>query len=165
MNPNHHPAAAKRRGPRRAARRWAKTLARLADAGRRHGADAAGWWQQYTLGGRTTGDVTATAARVLAGLDNLEPRVLDTLPAAPFSDALLEQVYTEHTSRFAPTWGRLSPSQRVAAVDAYRDAYDDAAHQQVETYCRQVLDTDPADQTHTPTPGGGGRIRPGGGSR
>ena len=86
--------------------------------------------------------MTATAARVLAGLDNLEPRVLDTLPAAPFSDALIEQVYTEHTSRLAPAWARLRPSQRVAAVDAYRDAYEIALHQKVEDYCRQVLDTD-----------------------
>ena len=144
MNPNHNPAPAEPRGSRRAARRWAKTLARLAEAGREHGVDAAGWWQQYALGGRTTGDVTATAARVLAGLDNLEPRVLDTLPAAPLGDALLEQIYTEHASRLAPAWGRLRPSQRVAAVDAYRDAYDTALHQQVATYCRQVLDTDPA---------------------
>jgi hypothetical protein len=159
MNPNRNPAAAKRRG-RRAARRWAKTLNRLAEAGRQDGADAAAWWQQYALGGRTTGDVTGTAARVLAGLDNLEPRVLDTLPAAPFSDALLEAVYTEHTSRLAPAWRRLRPSQRVAAVDAYRDAYEDALHQQVAAYCRQVLDTDPADQAHTPT--GSGRSQRGG---
>ena len=160
MNPNHNPAAAKRRGSRRAARRLAKTLARLAEAGRQHGVDAAGWWQQYALGGRTTGDVTATAARVLAGLDNLEPRVLDTLPAAPFSDVLLDGVYTEHTSRLAPTWNRLKPSQRVAAVDAYRDAYDTALHQQIAAYCRQVLDTDPADRAHTPT--GSGRSQRGG---
>jgi hypothetical protein len=141
MNPNHNPAPAKRRGSRRAARRWAKTLDQLAEAGRQHGVDAAGWWQQYALGGRTTGDVTATAARVLAGLDNLEPRVLDTLPVAPFSDTLHEQVYTEHASRLATAWTRLRPSQRVAAVDAYRDAYESALHQQVEDYCRQVLDT------------------------
>jgi hypothetical protein len=153
MNPNHNPAAAhKRPHRRRAARRWANTLNRLAAAGRQDGADAAAWWQQYALGGRTTGDVTATAARVLAGLDNLEPKVLDTLPAAPFSDALIEAIYTEHSSRFAPAWRRLRPSQRVAAVDAYRDAYDTAMHQQVATYCRQVLDTDPAGQAHTPTP-------------
>jgi hypothetical protein len=156
MNPNHNPAAAhQRRGSRRAARRWARSLARLAEAGRQDGADAAAWWQQYALGGRTTGDVTATAARVLAGLENLEPRVLDTLPAAPFSDALIEQVYTEHTSRLAPVWRRLRPPQRVAALDAYRDAYENALHQQVAAYCRQVLDTDPADQAHTPTHSGG----------
>jgi hypothetical protein len=125
MNPNHNPAAAhKRRGSRRAARRWAGTLNRLAGAGRQDGAEAAAWWQQYALGGRTTGEVTAAAARVLAGLDNLEPQVLDTLPAAPFSDALAEAVYTEHGGRFAPAWRRLRPSRRVAAVDAYRDAYE-----------------------------------------
>jgi hypothetical protein len=144
MNPNHNPTVAgKSRGSRRAARRWAKTLDRLSEAGRQHGA-AAAWWQQYALGGRTTGDVTATAARVLSGLDNLEPRVLDTLPAAPFSDALIEQVYTEHTSRLSTAWRRLRPSQRVATVDAYRDAYESALHQQVATYCRQELDTEPA---------------------
>jgi hypothetical protein len=162
MNPNHNPAAAhQRRGLRRAARRWAGTLGRLAAAGRQDGADAAAWWQQDALGGRTTGDVTATAARVLAGLDNLEPRVLDALPVPPFSDALIEAVYTEHTPRLAPSWARLRPSRRVAAVDAYRDAYEAALHQQVAAYCRQVLDTDPADQTHTPTTshqrGGGAR--------
>ena len=78
------------------------------------------------------------AARVLAGLDNLQPRVLDTLPAAPAGDALLEEVYTEHTSRLATAWGRLRPSQRVAAVDAYRDAYEQALHQHVATYCLRM---------------------------
>ena len=120
MNPNHNRARAHQRPGlrRRAARRWANTLARLAEAGREHGADAAAWWQQHVLGGRAAGEVTATAARVLAGLDNLQPRVLDTLPAAPAGDALLEQVYTEHTGRLASAWSRLRPSQRVAAVDA-----------------------------------------------
>jgi hypothetical protein len=164
MNPNHNPASAhKRRGSRPAARRWANTLDRLAEAGCEDGGDAAAWWQQYALGGRAAGDVTATAAQVLAGLDNLEPRVLDTLPAGPFSDAYLEQVYTGHTSRLAPAWSRLRPSQRVQAVEAYRDASEAALHQQVETYCRQVLDTDPAGEQ--PTTAGGGRVQPGGGPR
>jgi hypothetical protein len=164
MNPNHNPAAAhKRRGSRPAARRRAKTLDRLAATGCEHGADAAAWWQQYALGGRAAGDVTGTAAQVLAGLDNLEPRVLDALPVALFSDAYLEQIYTGHTSRLTPAWSKLRPSQRVQAVEAYRDAYEAALQRQVATYCRQVLDTDPAGEQH-PT-AASGRVQPGGGPR
>ena len=45
MNPNHNRARAHQRPGlrRRAARRWANTLARLAEAGREHGADDAAW--------------------------------------------------------------------------------------------------------------------------
>jgi hypothetical protein len=42
----------------------------------------------------------------------------------------------------------------VAAVDAYRDGYEDAAHQQVAAYCRQVLDIDPAGTGHGLDAGG-----------
>ena len=159
MNPNHHPTPSGRRRARRAVRRFTRALADLTAAGRAHGIDAAGWWQQDSIGGRVTGDVAATAAQVLAGLEDLDPQVLDTLPGMPLHDTLLERLYTEHTGRAAPTWARLTAPQRVRAVDAYRDAYDQALHQQVESYCRQVLDTTPAaDGGHRPA---GGHTPPG----
>ena len=154
MNPNlHHrhanapaeprwPRRLRRLLPRSRRRGWATVLANLQAAGNLHGSCAAAWWQQETIGGRATGAVKATAARVLAGLHNLDPAILDTLPTLAVDDQLHAHIYTEHAGRAAPRWQRLHPCERVQALDAYQDAYETALHQQVETYCRQLLDTD-----------------------
>jgi hypothetical protein len=60
--------------------RWGEILTLLPTAGDRDGTNAAGWWAQDSVGGRATGDVAATARRVLAGIDEGDPLVLDTLP-------------------------------------------------------------------------------------
>src|SRR6266542_7019281 len=64
---------------------WQHTLAVLRQAGQNAGADAADWWAQDTVGGRATGDSTATARAVLAGIDDGDPAVLDALPVCDLS--------------------------------------------------------------------------------
>jgi hypothetical protein len=55
-------------------------IGKAREVGREHGENAAAWWQQDALGGRATGDTASTARRVLQGLDDGDPVILDTLP-------------------------------------------------------------------------------------
>lgn len=55
------------------------------DIGREHGAAAAEWWEQDSIGGRAAGDTTAMARRVVRGIEDGDPAVLDCLPG-PRSD-------------------------------------------------------------------------------
>jgi hypothetical protein len=59
---------------------WTATLERLRTAGTEAGRSAAEWWAQDTIGGRATGDVRRAARRILAGIDDEDPAVLDGLP-------------------------------------------------------------------------------------
>jgi hypothetical protein len=56
----------------------AEHIAQAQKIGSEHGRNAAEWWQQDTLGGRVTGDVTPTARAILTGLEGGDPAVLDT---------------------------------------------------------------------------------------
>jgi hypothetical protein len=62
---------------------WTATLARLRADGVEAGRGIADWWAQDTLGGRATGDIRAAARRILAGIDDGDPAVLDALPTSP----------------------------------------------------------------------------------
>lgn len=53
--------------------------------GREHGRNAAEWWAQEAVGGRATGDVRGIARRIIAGLDDGDPEILDGLPWADLS--------------------------------------------------------------------------------
>lgn len=60
-------------------------ILKAGEIGLEHGQNAAAWWIQDTIGGRVTGDVSETAARILKGLDDGDPEVLDSIPAADLS--------------------------------------------------------------------------------
>lgn len=49
-------------------------------AGAAAGRQAADWWAQHTVGGQAHGDTASTARRILAGIDDGDPAVLDQLP-------------------------------------------------------------------------------------
>jgi len=59
---------------------WPAVLDALREAGAHAGA-AAEWWAQDTIGARVSGDTSRTARAVLAGIDDGDPTVCDTLPA------------------------------------------------------------------------------------
>ncbi|MDG4795026.1 hypothetical protein [Micromonospora sp. WMMD1082] len=116
-------------------------LTDLVATGSRDGANAADWWAQDTVGGRSTGDVTTKARTLLAGIDDGDPRVLDLLPRLPeptMEDA--GELYREATGAHAPRWEDLDPLRRQEAIAVYRDAYDTAAEQRAATHCRTAAE-------------------------
>ncbi|MCW6004305.1 hypothetical protein K1W54_06880 [Micromonospora sp. CPCC 205371] len=120
---------------------WNAVLTDLVAAGSRDGANAADWWAQDTVGGRSTGDATTTARTLLAGIDDGDPRVLDLLPRLPEPDT--EQagdLYREATDAHAPGWEDLDHLRRQEAIAVYRDAYDTAAEQRAAWHCRTAGD-------------------------
>jgi hypothetical protein len=116
-------------------------------AGAAAGRCTADWWCQHTVGGSATGDVRAAARRILAGIDDGDPAVLDTLPVCDRSDSTvdLDEVLDEHAT--APEQP-LTAAQRAAALDAYADAYDEAAEARVVELCHLATSPTGTDLTH-----------------
>jgi hypothetical protein len=128
---------------------WDTVLSALTKAGHTAGVNAAAWWAQETVGGRASGDVRATARRVLAGIDDGDPMVLDSLPALDLSGQHADtpndaDVYRQAAPGHAPDWGALDAAHRDEAIEAYRSAHDTAVMDAVAGHCRTALDTDNA---------------------
>ena len=137
---------------------WAATLARLRADGAEAGRGIAEWWAQDTVGGRAAGDVRATARRILAGIDDGDPAVLDTLPT--FTPPIrwhdgrdTAQVrYTEAAHEAAhgqaPHWRELTDTQRAETIDASREAFDTAVLERVTELCHLAASPTGADVSH-----------------
>jgi hypothetical protein len=129
---------------------WADLLDTLAAAGAQAGRTAADWWVQDTVGGRATGDTAAVARRVLAGLDDGDPAVLDSLPTPVPDDG---QWYDEAAPAGAPELADFTAAEREAAVDAYRDGFDTAVTDTVGAHCRAAASpTDDGRDLSPPAP-------------
>ncbi len=114
------------------------TLAAVAAAGTAAGHAAAEWWAQDTIGGRVSGDVTATARRVLAGINDGDPAILDTLPHPdPAGPDGGPRGYAAAGADL-PAWSALTTDQR----DAYHDAYITAMLNRVGHLCRTAINPD-----------------------
>jgi hypothetical protein len=137
---------------------WAATLARLRAAGTEASRDVAEWWVQDTIGGRATGDVRATARQILAGIDDGDPAVLDTLPTftppARWHDGrdTAQVRYTEaaHDAGHdqAPHWRELTDAQRAETIAASREAFDTAVADRVAELCHLAASPTGADLSH-----------------
>ncbi len=130
---------------------WQQVLDALRAAGEAAGRDAAAWWAQHVLGGRARGDVTAVARKVLAGVDEVDPAVLDGLPTADrYLLADDADRYAEHTPAGSPAWEQLTARQCDQARWAWCDGYDDAAQAEAARQCRMILhpDGDDRDLSH-----------------
>lgn len=136
------PTAVEQAEDRDAAVRPAVTAAGGAD-----GRSAADWWCQHTVGGSASGDVRAAARRILAGIDDGDPAVGDTLPVCDRSDSTLDldEVLDEHGTAPAQP---LTDAQRSAAVDAYANAYDQAAEARVIELCHLAASATGTDLSH-----------------
>ena len=110
---------------------WPKLLDTLRAAGAEAGRAAADWWAQGTVGGRAAGDTAATARRVLAGVDDGDPAVLDTLPTLPAGDD--PSRYRDAVT--AADVADLTPAERAEAGEAYRDGFDTAVLDAVTAHC------------------------------
>ena len=115
---------------------WPAVLDALRQAGQDHGRTAADWWAQDAVGGRASGDTAATARTVLAGIDDGDPAILDTLPTCDLSGRWADSpteadLYTQAAPDDAPRWDDLDPDHRGEAIDAYRDGFDTATTDRV----------------------------------
>ncbi|WP_412538671.1 hypothetical protein R8Z50_22800 [Longispora sp. K20-0274] len=125
-------------------------LRSMAQVGHDAADNVAAEWAQDTIGGRASGDVRATAHRVLAGIDDGDPAVLDALPEIPIDTAdatrrneTLVEIY-EETIRFAHVyphaWDELGAAQRVRLLDALVAGFHCRFHDAVAAECRAVVD-------------------------
>ncbi len=124
--------------------RWQRVLDALYAAGAAAGAAAADWWAQDTVGGRASGDTAATARRVLAGIDDSDPLILDAPPgcAPPTQDpeiASVAELYADAVPADAPGWDTLDAQARAEALDAVGDGYYSAVQDRVAEHCRTAL--------------------------
>lgn len=117
---------------------WPDLLDTVRAAGTADGTAAAEWWLQDTIGGRASGDTAAAARRILDGIHDEDPAVLDTLPAADAdrSDSMTTQYYAVAGDGHAT---QLTREQGRHAVDAYRGGYTTAVTDTVAAACRRRL--------------------------
>lgn len=116
--------------------------AKAREVGREHAKNAAAWWQQGALGGRATGDSAAVARRVLQGLDDGDPAIIDMLPGPVEGYTATElpvdsgwpEPLLEHRSDHA-RWDAAQP----AIADAYTTAFIDEVWASVTQACRSEL--------------------------
>lgn len=115
--------------------------------GTEHGKNAAAWWEQDAIGGRSSGDVKITASTVLKGLEDGYPEILDALPHADLSgqwaDGMTPQILAEECD--VPNEA-LETDAGADFLDllccTYKAAFNLAAQDAVETACIAVLAQD-----------------------
>ncbi|HEX8626552.1 MAG TPA: DUF4314 domain-containing protein, partial [Catenuloplanes sp.] len=121
---------------------WQQLLTTVRERGAVAGRNAIEWWAQHTVGGRASGDVAATARRILAGIDDGDPAVLQTLPtvhSADDADRIANgDVYAEAADTTASSWPMLTGRQRDEVGDAYRDGFDTTVEDAAAARCRAV---------------------------
>ncbi len=143
-------------------------LAAARTAGQTAARHAAAWWAQDTVGGRSTGGVAATAQRVLTGIDDGDPAVLDALPTCdlPATPETEPDFYPEIAPVDAAAWCDLTDDGRLRLLDAYRDGFTTELPDRVAAECRSVLgDTRPRHAKHRTARTGVPEVRPGPGMR
>ncbi|MDG4760372.1 DUF4314 domain-containing protein [Micromonospora sp. WMMD710] len=137
---------------------WAATLQRMRAAGIEAGYTAADWWAQDTIGGRASGDTCLAARRVLGGIEDGDPAVLDALPrftvAGEAVDTAGWQLFADATGDVCG-WFGLRIQQRDEAIGVYRDAFDTAATDRVADLCHLATSPTGADVSHLHPSGSG----------
>ncbi|GGJ89919.1 hypothetical protein GCM10010123_19680 [Pilimelia anulata] len=98
--------------------------------------NTAAWWQQDAIGGRTAGDTSAAARRVLAGIDNGDPAVLDTLPTA--ADSGPGDAYATSSPAGAAPYRELCRLCRNRIEFAYEQAFTDRLADAIGEHCQQL---------------------------
>lgn len=115
---------------------------RASDLGRDHGESAAAWWEQDALGGRATEDTTATAERVLRGIEDGDPLVLDALPGwdsiASSDEIVATSGWPEPDADDRDAHDRWQAAQ-ASILDAYTTAFVDAFLASAAASCRSEL--------------------------
>ncbi|WP_328372737.1 DUF4314 domain-containing protein [Micromonospora zamorensis] len=130
---------------------WAAALQRMRAAGTEAGRTAAEWWAQDAIGARASGDTRLAARRVLAGIADGDPAVLDALPrftsAAEAVDTAGWELFADATGDVSG-WFGLRIQQRDEAMTVYRDAFDTAATDRVADLCHLAASPTSRDVSH-----------------
>lgn len=108
---------------------------KMKEAGAEHGRNAASWY----FDGNTSRD---TYARVLRGIEEGDPEVMDTLPSSPLSGE-----WADEPNPFTVLEATLGKDYSVTEADedellrAYEDAFTTAAQHEIERVCVLQLET------------------------
>ncbi|MEO3773964.1 DUF4314 domain-containing protein [Micromonospora sp. B9E7] len=130
---------------------WAAALQRMRAAGTEAGRTAAEWWAQDIIGARVGGDTRLAARRILAGVEDGDPAVLDALPhfssAGESVDIAGWELFADATGD-TTGWFGLRLQQRDEAMAVYRDAYDTAVTDRVAELCHLAASPTGRDVSH-----------------
>ncbi|QOC94371.1 DUF4314 domain-containing protein [Micromonospora craniellae] len=129
---------------------WAATLQRMRAAGTEAGQTAAERWAQHTIGARAGGDRRPAARRILAGIADGDPAVLDALPHFTIDDSVDTsgwELFADATGDVSGWFGLRIP-QRDEAMTVYRDAFDTAAADRAADLCRLAASPTGRDVSH-----------------
>lgn len=114
--------------------------------GEEEGRNAAAWWEQDAIGGRVTSGEEETATRVLQGLEDGDPEILDALPFPDLSGEWAERMTgPELVTQALESVGLVGgdPSHLLEwdneICDAYELAFSQAAQDAITEACRSVL--------------------------
>jgi hypothetical protein len=123
--------------------------AKAREIGVEDGETAAAWWQQDVLGGRATGDTSAVARQVLAGIEDGDPAILDALTTSiegyTAEDLQADCDWEEPDVDDRPAHGRWEAT-RPELWDAYQTACQESFHDAVAAACQREVG-----ETRTPT--------------
>lgn len=127
---------------------WDRAIEAMRHAGREDGLNAAEWWEQDNVGGRATTDTMWTARKLLDGIEDGDPEIMDGLPYLDLSGQWAdgpdpEVIYRDATSDIEemPDWLDMGP-ERDELIDAYRDAYDERMRDRINELCRAHIDNE-----------------------
>ncbi|MFI7081831.1 DUF4314 domain-containing protein [Micromonospora sp. NPDC049903] len=137
-------------GPVGVATAWAATLQRMRAAGTEAGQTAAERWAQHTIGAQAGSDRRRAARRILAGIADGDPAVLDALPHFTFDDSVDTsgwELFADATGDVAGWFGLRIP-QRDEAMTVYRDAFDTAGADRAADLCRLAASPTGRDVSH-----------------
>ncbi|MEU0962606.1 DUF4314 domain-containing protein [Micromonospora aurantiaca] len=130
---------------------WAAVLQRMRGAGAEAGRAAAEWWAQGSIGARAGGDTRLAARRILAGIHDGDPAILDALPhfsvVGESVDVAGWELFADATGDTRGWFGLRIP-QRDEAMAVYRDAYDTAVTDRVAELCHLAASPTGTDVSH-----------------
>lgn len=110
--------------------------------GKRDGKNAVAWWEQDAIGGRVSSRVNVqdVARATLAGIDECDSAVVDTLPWLDISGQWADGVdERDILDAIVYDVDKLEPEVADDLINIYRDAYDAAVLAEVVRLCKNVL--------------------------
>jgi hypothetical protein len=112
-------------------------LSTLADE---HGQSAASWFGQDVMGGLSPGDASVPARRILAGIEDGDPEILDNLPRADLSGQWADGTSVADLLEHVDLAG-IDPASDLAQdlASTYEDAFNTSVEAAVADICRSVI--------------------------
>jgi hypothetical protein len=115
--------------------------------GREDGDGAAGWWIQENGGGRDTRGAKALgemAERVLTGIDDGDPEILDAIPRPDLSGEWADRMTADDlveglTGIDRADWTEKIQDARGDLCDAYEDAFDRACQNAILKHLKDLV--------------------------